>query len=69
MEINRNRLERIIIENRFESLTGGRKAGVEDASSHERKGISGDWMNYFTPTIERKFLDRYGDLLIRADYC
>jgi len=31
----------------FERLSGGRQPGKEDPLSHFRKGISGDWKNYF----------------------
>jgi sulfotransferase family protein len=46
----------------------GRKPGEEDVNSHHRKGISGDWQNYFDQKLIRQFKDRYGDVLIRAGY-
>ena len=39
----------------FEVLSGGRKPGEEDMNCHYRKGISGDWKNYFTKDIKEKF--------------
>ncbi len=33
----------------FEKLSGGRKRGKEDRSSHFRKGVSGDWRNHLQP--------------------
>ncbi len=53
---------------RFESLSQGRKRGDEDASSHVRKGIAGDWRNYFTPKVKKFFKQRYGDLLVQSGY-
>jgi len=53
---------------RFESLSQGRKRGEEDVSSHVRKGIAGDWRNYFTPKVKKFFKQRYGDLLVRSGY-
>lgn len=53
---------------RFENLTGGRRRGHEDVTAHERKGIRGDWHNYFTPKLTRAFKERFGDLLIATGY-
>jgi len=39
-------LEYIFI-HRFSKISGGRKIGQEDNSSHYRKGVSGDWANHF----------------------
>lgn len=62
------RLQEIIKANRFESISGGRAPGQEDRLAHERKGIEGDWKNYFTPMVNRVFNERYGDLTMRAGY-
>jgi hypothetical protein len=53
---------------RFENISAGRKRGEEDIAAHTRKGIAGDWRNYFTPKIKREFKRRYGDLLILSGY-
>jgi lipopolysaccharide transport system ATP-binding protein len=66
--ISADRLREIVLSNRFESATGGRKPGEENRMSHERKGIAGDWQNYFTSNIAKAFNTRYGDLLIAAGY-
>lgn len=51
----------------FEQTTGRRK-GVEDVSSFQRKGISGDWRNHFTEEAGSVF-DRYaGDVLVQFGY-
>ena len=52
----------------FESLTGGRKRGDEDAGHHFRKGVAGDWKNHFTPALAWSFKRRYNDLLIQYGY-
>ncbi len=52
----------------FERLAGGRRQGVENRTSHYRKGEPGDWVNHFTPKVRQLFKDRYGDLLIRLGY-
>jgi hypothetical protein len=53
---------------RFEAQTGGRQRGVEDVASHYRKGVAGDWRNYFTPQHVDAFQAHYGDLLVRLGY-
>lgn len=62
------RLGKIVVANRFESLTCGRKPGEENLMAHERKGVAGDWRNYFTPLITEKFTEQYGNLLIDSGY-
>jgi hypothetical protein len=54
--------------NRFEARARGRARGQEDAGSHYRKGVAGDWANHFTPALTEAFTARYGDLLIRLGY-
>lgn len=68
LPVSRDELERAVINNRFERLTGGRKSGTEDISSHERKGIAGDWKNYFTPKVKEYFKVKYGELLVSTGY-
>ena len=68
LDVSRERLRGVVVKNRFESLTGGRKSGVEDISAHERKGVAGDWRNHFTPVVANRFDERYGALLTRAGY-
>ncbi len=52
----------------FEKLAGGRKRGTEDQKAHYRKGVSGDWKCYFTPTVKEEFKKKYGRLLINLGY-
>jgi sulfotransferase family protein len=68
LRVSRERFREIVLANRFERLTGGRRRGEEDTAAHERKGIRGDWKNYFTDPVKRRFKDRYGDLLIAIGY-
>jgi hypothetical protein len=57
-----------VSKNRFERLTHGRERGQENVKSHERKGIAGDWRNYFDDQVKDVFKARYGDLLIATGY-
>jgi hypothetical protein len=61
-------LDSIIDAKSFERTTGGRAKGTEKTDSHYRKGLSGDWKNYFTPKLKKEFKDRYGELLIDLGY-
>ena len=53
---------------RFETQTRGRARGVEDTTSHYRKGIAGDWLNHFKREHAEAFNGRFGDLLVRLGY-
>lgn len=68
LPVTRERLREIVQANRFTALNGGRLSGQEDPHSHERKGISGDWQNYFTPRVTEAFKSHYADLLISTGY-
>ena len=75
MDIDDSLVRRIIQKNRFERLTigrklwkQGRKAGQEDKLSHVRKGIIGDWRNYFTADHKKMFKESTGMLLIDLGY-
>lgn len=46
----------------------GRDPGQVDATQHVRKGVAGDWKNYFTPEAARVFHRLAGDTLIRLGY-
>jgi hypothetical protein len=52
----------------FDKLSKGRKPGEEDSSSFYRKGVAGDWKNYFTGRDKKIFKEEAGDLLIRLGY-
>lgn len=61
-------LDDVIGAKSFRSSAGGRATGTENVKSHYRKGISGDWKNYFTPPVKEAFKDRYGSLLVDLGY-
>jgi Sulfotransferase domain len=52
----------------FEKLSKGRERGQEDTSSFFRKGVAGDWANYFTERDKEIYKEEAGDLLIRLGY-
>lgn len=61
-------IEQAVSSASFEKSTKGRQRGQEDASSFFRKGIAGDWKNYFTERDKHIFKEEAGDLLIRLGY-
>lgn len=65
---DRAHIESVIRGHRFEAWTGRRPGGQEDARTHERKGVAGDWRNRFTPKVKAAFKDLYGSLLIATGY-
>jgi hypothetical protein len=54
--------------NAYEVKASGRAKGVENVSSHYRKGVAGDWVNHFGPEHREYFKARYGDLLVKLGY-
>lgn len=67
LPITPEQLEKAVVASRFESVYK-RKLGEEDASSHGRKGLPGDWRNHFTKDFALRFRDKFGDLLIGTGY-
>ncbi len=61
-------LTRIVDRNQFSEKAKGRKPGEEDIHSHYRKGVAGDWANYFSDKHIRYFKEHHGDLLIKLGY-
>jgi hypothetical protein len=53
---------------KYTKMSKGRKPGEEKKDSHFRKGVAGDWKNHFKPEHKEKFLDLYGDVLLRLGY-
>lgn len=54
--------------NSFKQLSGGRERGEEDLNNFFRKGVAGDWKQWFTPEQERVFAEQSGSLLTKLGY-
>src|ERR687889_1134493 len=52
----------------FSKLSKGRERGKEDISSFYRKGVAGDWTNYFTERDKEIYKEEAGEILIRVGY-
>ena len=61
-------LDAIIEMKSFKKLSGGRKRGEEDASSHFRKGQPGDWANHFSDEHKAAFKERFNHVLVKLGY-
>ncbi len=66
-EVDADRLKKVVEKFSFERQTN-RQKGDENASSFLRKGISGDWKNYFGDEEKRKFKNHTGDMLVALGY-
>ncbi len=67
IEINDNELKDLLKKYSFERITG-RKQGDEDVKHHLRKGIAGDWINYYSDKNKSVFKEAAGQLLIDLGY-
>ncbi len=67
IKIPKSTLEAVLKRYSFRQMAQ-RHQGVEDASSHYRKGLVGDWVHYFDESVEEVFRDETGDLLERLGY-
>jgi sulfotransferase 6B1 len=75
LRVDENFTRAIVLRNRFERLTIGkkiwkswRKPGQENPNSHFRKGIVGDWRNYFNEQHTERFKEIAGASLIEFGY-
>ena len=60
-------INNMIYKSSFEFITG-RKQGQAHEKSFYRKGIAGDWKNYFSRREKEKFKEIAGELLIKLGY-
>ena len=67
IRMSQNALSALLQEYSFERLAG-RKRGEVDKSSRYRRGIAGDWRNYFDSTIMARFEELTGDLVMSLGY-
>ena len=67
-EYDKELLKTAIEKYSFKTLSSGREVGVEDRGNHYRKGLIGDWKNYFTEEKNKEFCERHKLLMERWGY-
>jgi len=60
-------LERAVRRTHFQKVFR-RRLGEEQIESHGRQGLPGDWQARFSPTVRRRFAERYQDVLKVTGY-
>lgn len=68
VEASEELLNWAIHECRFEKHSGGRRPGEADNTAEFRKGVVGDWRNYFTNDAKQMFKSIAGELLVELGY-
>lgn len=66
-EVDHKRIEEVVDKFSFQNQTN-RKPGEEDKTSFIRKGIAGDWKNYFNEESCKKVIEYSGKELIKMGY-
>lgn len=67
IKVENKKIQSIVDKYSFKNQTS-RVPGQEDKKSFLRKGISGDWKNYFNKESAHLFDKYYGDVLIALEY-
>jgi hypothetical protein len=60
---DKNMIRQAIQQNSFNVLSEGRSPGEENKTHHFRKGIVGDWKNYFTPEMNEYFCNKHKEIM------
>jgi hypothetical protein len=61
-------IEAVVKHRSFEVLSGGRKRGQEDLSSHYRKGMTGEGLSFFSKEELVMIDSQIGDFMVRLGY-
>ena len=67
INLKKEELRKLVEDYSFKSMSE-REPGQEDKKSHLRKGISGDWKNYFTEELKMFFKHKTGNLVEAISY-
>lgn len=67
IDLSMDEIKTLLEKYSFKNISG-RKQGKEDVKHHYRKGMPGDWKNYFTEQQKDIFKNLSGNLLITCGY-
>ncbi len=68
IDVPETTLRKLLRNYSFERMSGGRKKGEENPEQKYRKGVAGDWKNYFTPIVQEHFDQIAGNLIGELGY-
>ena len=68
IEVPQREFEELYERTCYRRKADGRSPGAEDPHSHFRKGVSGDWRNYFDRTFDNYFQSRSDGLIDELGY-
>lgn len=68
VHVDEQAIKKVVGQLTFNGLSGGRAPGQEQKSSHFRKGVAGDYANYFSTTHKAICKLMIGDFLIEQGY-
>ncbi len=68
VEISEENFNLLYNRHTYENYSKGRPQGKEDINSHYRKGVSGDWKDYFDEDVMKHFRNVTDDLVEALDY-
>ena len=68
IDVSEDRLRNLLNRYQFRNMSGGRQPGEEVKREKYRKGIAGDWKNYFDERLERRFYEVNGDIVGELGY-
>ena len=61
-------IEAIVDAHSFKKMSGGRTRGESSTTAFARKGVSGDWVNHFTPKLREAYGKQLSEFLIKYGY-
>lgn len=68
LDNSKSTIESIVDAYSFKKMSGGRTRGESSTTAFARKGVAGDWVNHFTPSLREAYGKQLADFLVRHGY-